>query len=304
MGRNKALIKLDGAPLAARVLAALQPLTAEQLIVANDPAPYRFLHRPIIPDIEPGYGPLMGLYSGLKAASNDLAVAVAVDMPFLTSDFLRALLNRASGWDVVIPETAGRLHPLCAVYRRATCLPAIEEAIARGQRRLIAFHPQVRVQRVQEADLRSISPDLRELINVNTPQELAEARGLFGAPERNFFEKVWLITRQIPRGQVTWYGHIAEMLEAPGAARTVGWALSALTPEQSRLIPWQRVINKAGRCSIRSAGRTPDHQQSLLEAEGVLFDARGYTDFGRFGWDGLTPDEVRDLIANARLPWE
>ena len=123
-------------------------------------------------------------------------------------------------------------------------------------------------------------------------------------PERSFFEKVWLITLQIPPGQVTWYGRIAEMLSAPGAARTVGWALNALTPEQSRLVPWQRVINKAGRCSIRSAEHTPDDQQARLEVEGVVFDARGYADFGRFGWSGLDPDEVDFLLARALLPWE
>ncbi len=103
---------------------------------------------------------------------------------------------------------------------------------------------------------------------------------------------------------MTWYGHIAEMLDAPGAARTVGWALNALTPDQARVIPWQRVINKSGRCSIRHAGITPQEQQALLEAEGVVFDDRGYTDFRRFGWDGLTPDEVQALLAHARLPWE
>ena len=178
MGRNKALIEMDGQPLVARVAAALQPLTTERLIIANDPAPYRFLGLPIIPDIEPGYGPLMGLYSGLKAASGELALLVAVDMPFLSPDFLRYLLTLAPGYDVVIPEAEGRLHPLCAVYRRASCLPPIQEAIARGQRRLIAFHPQVRVRRVPEEELRQVSPDLRALINVNTPEELADARRL------------------------------------------------------------------------------------------------------------------------------
>jgi methylated-DNA-protein-cysteine methyltransferase-like protein len=123
-------------------------------------------------------------------------------------------------------------------------------------------------------------------------------------PQRSFFEKVWLITLQIPQGRVTWYGHIAEMLEAPGAARTVGWALNALTSEQSRVIPWQRVINKAGRCSISNADHSPADQQSRLEAEGVVFDVRGYTDFKRFGWAGLDPDEVAWLLANGRLPWE
>jgi molybdopterin-guanine dinucleotide biosynthesis protein A len=179
MGRNKALIALEGQPLVARVLHALRPVTDEVLVVANDPAPFAFLSLPVVPDSEPGHGPLMGLYSGMRAARGDLVVAVAVDMPFLTPEFLEHLVRLSPGYDVVIPET-DRLHPLCAVYRRETCLPAIEEALARGQRRLIAFHADVQVRRVPEAALRSFSPDLRALINVNTPEELEKARELLG----------------------------------------------------------------------------------------------------------------------------
>ncbi len=122
--------------------------------------------------------------------------------------------------------------------------------------------------------------------------------------QRTFFEQVWLITLQIPRGKVTWYGFIAELLDAPHAARTVGWALHALTTEQSRWIPWHRVINKAGRCSLRNASFSYIEQQALLEEEGVQFDERGYTDLTVFGWEGLTPEEVQALLAQGRLPWE
>jgi molybdopterin-guanine dinucleotide biosynthesis protein A len=178
MGENKALLALEGRKLIERVADALAALTDDILIIANEAEPYRFLDRPIIPDIRPGYGPLMGLYSGLKAARGELALLVAVDMPFLSPDYLRFLLALAPGYDVVIPRTGHRLHPLCAVYRRESCLPAIEQAIARGQRRLIAFHPQMRVRQVDEAELRRIDPDLRALMNVNTPEELEAARRL------------------------------------------------------------------------------------------------------------------------------
>ncbi len=178
MGRNKALISLAGQPLVSRVVEALQPLTSEILLVTNDPAAYRFLNLPMVPDEEPGQGPLMGLYSGLRAAPGDLALAIAVDMPFLSPDILGLLLSLASDVDVVIPRAFGRLHPLCAVYRRATCLPAIETALRQGQRRLIAFHPLVKVRVVEEPLLREMSPDLRALMNVNTPEELARARAL------------------------------------------------------------------------------------------------------------------------------
>lgn len=116
----------------------------------------------------------------------------------------------------------------------------------------------------------------------------------------SFFERVYLLVAHIPRGKVASYSQIAEMLDAPGAARTVGWALAALSPEQAQVIPWQRVINKAGRCSIRHLRYTPADQQALLEAEGVEFDEHGYTDWQRFGWEGLNPEEVRTLLAAAR----
>jgi methylated-DNA-protein-cysteine methyltransferase-like protein len=118
-------------------------------------------------------------------------------------------------------------------------------------------------------------------------------------PPTPFFDKVYILVQQIPRGKVVYYGQIAEMLDAPGAARTVGWALASLTPEQTGTVPWQRVINKAGRCSIRSMEHSANEQQALLEAEGIDFNEHGYTDFDIFGWEGLNPDEVHRLMVNS-----
>ncbi len=115
--------------------------------------------------------------------------------------------------------------------------------------------------------------------------------------ELSFFDKVYLLVRQIPPGRVVSYGQIAEMLGAPGAARTVGWALASLTAAQAEVVPWQRVINSAGRCSIRSFEHGAAEQQALLEAEGVEFSAAGYTNWKRFGWAGLDPFEVAALFA-------
>lgn len=111
-----------------------------------------------------------------------------------------------------------------------------------------------------------------------------------------FFDQVYLVVQQIPRGRVASYGQIAEMLDAPGAARTVGWALASLSDEQAQVVPWQRVINKAGRCSIRQFEISAAEQQAILETEGIEFNDHGYTDMRRFGWEGLNPDEVRRLI--------
>lgn len=113
--------------------------------------------------------------------------------------------------------------------------------------------------------------------------------------EPNFFERVWLVVRQIPRGRVASYGQIAALLGHPQAARTVGWALSALRGDEVADVPWQRVINSAGRISISRADLSADLQRALLEEEGIEFDARGYVDWRRFGWAGLDWSEVEAL---------
>jgi methylated-DNA-protein-cysteine methyltransferase related protein len=115
--------------------------------------------------------------------------------------------------------------------------------------------------------------------------------------EPSFFERTWLVVKRIPRGRVASYGQIAAMLGHPQAARTVGWALNALRGSQVEDVPWQRVINSAGRISISRADLSADIQRALLEEEGVEFDARGYVDWKRFGWTGLDWQEVEALWA-------
>jgi methylated-DNA-protein-cysteine methyltransferase related protein len=97
-----------------------------------------------------------------------------------------------------------------------------------------------------------------------------------------FFERVWDIAAQIPRGSVTTYGAIARVLGSPGAARTVGWAMRAAPAESG--LPCHRVVNAAGELSPEDAFGGPGVQQSLLASEGVTFDARGRVDMRRHLW--------------------
>ena len=113
----------------------------------------------------------------------------------------------------------------------------------------------------------------------------------------SFFDAVHVLVRQIPRGKVASYGHIAALLGHPRAARTVGWALASLSSGQEEDVPWQRVINAEGRISIRHLRHAADEQRLLLEAEGIEFDNRGFIDWQRFGWEGLSAVEVEAILA-------
>jgi methylated-DNA-protein-cysteine methyltransferase related protein len=99
-------------------------------------------------------------------------------------------------------------------------------------------------------------------------------------------ERVYKIVERIPKGRVMTYGQIAEILGEGYTPRTVGFVMHAANEEKT---PWQRVINSQGACSTTRVILPPDKQQRMLEAEGIIFDARGRCDLKRYRW---TPEEV------------
>lgn len=84
--------------------------------------------------------------------------------------------DEAAAWDAVVPLHVGRPEPLLAIYGRHL-VPVVEDVLARGggPLRLILEAPGVRVRWVEEPALRRFDPELRSLINVNTPQDYQRA---------------------------------------------------------------------------------------------------------------------------------
>lgn len=97
------------------------------------------------------------------------------------------------------------------------------------------------------------------------------------------YELIWSVVRKVPRGRVATYGQIAELAGLEGHARQVGYALHNL-PAKSN-VPWHRVVNAKGEISARTGGDSHELQRHLLEAEGVVFDAKGRMDMKRYRWE-------------------
>ena len=121
-------------------------------------------------------GPLGGLVTALAEATDEWMLAVAADMPHLTPEVIRALWDLRDDADAVVPVTEKGLEPLLALYRVEACLPAAREMLATGRRRPVAVFGRVKTVEVPADALRSVDPDLRSLINVNTPADLLDAR--------------------------------------------------------------------------------------------------------------------------------
>jgi molybdopterin-guanine dinucleotide biosynthesis protein A len=177
-GVNKALLEIGASRNIDRVIAALRPLCSELMVVANDPALQSLAGVRVTFDPEPHAGVLPALGWALAQATGESAIAVACDMPFLSTALLRLQLERSSTVDVVMPVVDGRPEPLHAVYRRVACLSAIRESLAAGRQRLIAFLDRVRVLYLDEQELKRIDSELRSFFNTNTPEELEQARAL------------------------------------------------------------------------------------------------------------------------------
>jgi len=180
MGEDKALKNFLGRPLIQRVVDRIQPIADEMIVTTNHPQDYGFLNLRLFSDLKPDRGALGGLYTAIASASQPFVAVVACDMPFASEKLIEtaASLMVKNEADVVIAKTENGYEPLHAVYRRQTCLPAIEFAIDADLWKVVAWFPQVKVVELSNDELQSVDPDGLAFWNVNTPEEFAKAEEL------------------------------------------------------------------------------------------------------------------------------
>ena len=167
-GVDKSALTLDGEGFVQRKIRQLGPLFSEILVVVKDSAFYGHLPVRVVSDLVPGQGPLMGLYTGLKASSSDLNFVTTVDSPFVSLPLVSYLLDKIGGSHVHVPRRGRYTEPLFAVYRKS-CVPFIEKTL--GEKRVVSFYPLVRVRYAEEEAIRALDPEFRSFINVNSKEE-------------------------------------------------------------------------------------------------------------------------------------
>ena len=105
-----------------------------------------------------------------------------------------------------------------------------------------------------------------------------------GKNDSRFFEGVYDIVRQIPKGRVTSYGAIAAALGTKKSARMVGWAMNNAHQIKPR-VPAHRVVNRNGMLSGKMHFAHPNQMQELLEKEGIVIKDDTVVDFRKIFWD-------------------
>jgi molybdopterin-guanine dinucleotide biosynthesis protein A len=177
MGRDKALLRLGGLPLAAIVGNALRGAGADPVLAVggDGPALARLGLSPV-PDDHPGEGPLGGVITALAFSPTPVVAVLGCDLPGARAAAVAAVVEALAGRadaDVAIPVVDGRRALVHAAWRRSAG-PALAAAFAAGERSLAGAVARLRV--VEVPDL-----DPAWLADVDVPADL-EAAGRPEAP--------------------------------------------------------------------------------------------------------------------------
>jgi molybdenum cofactor guanylyltransferase len=180
MGRDKALLELDGVALVVRAARLVESVTRTPAIVG---APERLggLGFAVIPDQWPGAGPLGGIATALHASQSTWNLIVACDLPYLTRAWLENIAARAlaSAADALLPMNERGAEPLCALYQKK-CETVIRAVLERGTRKVTDGLAGLRVEYIEPAEWKAFDSDGFLFKNMNSPADYEEAKTRVG----------------------------------------------------------------------------------------------------------------------------
>jgi len=172
MGTDKAFLEYEGRTLLARVLDLASSVSSGVWIVGSKEkfAPFA----PVVEDVFRDCGPLGGIHAALLTSTTELNMVLAVDMPFVSSEFLQYLITQARGAPDaagIIPRSSGSRQPLCAIYRREFASVA-ESALRAGNNRIDRLFDKIPIRVIEQEELEGAGFSPAIFHNLNTPEDL------------------------------------------------------------------------------------------------------------------------------------
>jgi len=160
MGRDKSRLRLGGRTLLAHIRATVKTVGLPHRIIRRDLVSHR--------------GPLGGLYTALVTSLADATLFLSCDMPFVSAGLLEMLLLKAKRNETALFVEANGLVGFPFLLFRQTALPVVESQLEKK-----AFSLQQLTQALRSQTIRLAARQARELFNVNTPDDLRNARALW-----------------------------------------------------------------------------------------------------------------------------
>jgi molybdopterin-guanine dinucleotide biosynthesis protein A len=175
LGIDKSQLRIEGKTFLERISEELAYF-GETLLSVAERTPYLIYGIPIVKDIFPDCGAMGGIYSALGACRFEALFAIASDMPLFRRELVQYLYNvDAPHYDALVTVSRdGRVHPLCAIYRKSA-RHVFEEKIKSGNYRMMDALACMRTFYISLGG--TVFPD-EILYNVNTPGQYARVRNI------------------------------------------------------------------------------------------------------------------------------
>lgn len=176
--KEKGLLEINGERLIERKIKQLAPCFNKLLLATNSPKLYEYLSDKIttVKDDKKDEGPLVGIYSTLKASDNETNFITAVDMPNISHDLLSYLYKYTLKTEVVVTNIGGFIEPLFGFYSRKL-LPKIEKilnlSLKSQQKGVKTLIESSNYTEIAENEVKKLDPELISFKNINTITELS-----------------------------------------------------------------------------------------------------------------------------------
>lgn len=176
MGRDKATTEFRGSPLVKEVFDRVRHVFDDIVVVSSLHDAIEGVEAPVVRDFLPVQSPMVGIATALLHSVKPRVFVVACDMPLLSVEAMRCLVDEAQGEDITIPMAEGYYQPLHAIYRRS-CLAPLLRLIGLNRLKVSGILPYVVVKAVKDRPCFYTPEGALVFSNINTPEDLARING-------------------------------------------------------------------------------------------------------------------------------